>query len=187
MPQSGYNPTPAWLGLVGSPSSPSTNSEAWMSAMVSATVPRTCQKQHVHVQGLAPHPDERNAAPFWKAKKWALHTAARMFNRYGTPSIVADKDHEQAFAELWTRHCANPFLEVALELLSRYARVSSETPSPTPKPVCGGLASGHGSFGGESFWRRLWSCCPAMPGCSAKHSSEGLCAENKPDCWGLAA
>ena len=78
------------------------------------------------MQGLPTHPDERNAAPFWKAKKWALHTAARMFNRYGTPSLVADKDRERAFAELWTQHCAKPFLEVALELLSRYARVRSE-------------------------------------------------------------
>ena len=124
------------------------------------------RNEHGHVQGLPSHPDERNAAPFWKAKKWALHTSARMFNRYGTPSIVADKDHERAFAELWTRHCANPFLEVALELLSRYARVSSETPSLTPKLLCGGLAY---ELGGKAAaptpcWRWPWSCCPAMPG-----------------------
>ena len=67
--------------------------------------------------------DERNAHVFWKAKKWALHIAARLFSRYATPDCVADERSEKAFAQLWAQHCAVPFLDVSLELLSRFAQV----------------------------------------------------------------
>ena len=34
-----------------------------------------------HLQGMPTNVDERNAHVFWKAKKWALHIAARLVSR----------------------------------------------------------------------------------------------------------
>ena len=85
-----------------------------------------------------------------------------MCNRYGTPTLVADKDQERSFAELWTRHCANPFLEVALELLSRYARVRLFCCEYWPQ------AARASNLYPSDPWilprRWPWSCSPAMPG-----------------------
>lgn len=78
------------------------------------------------MQGMPTDADERNGHVFWKAKKWALHIAARMFTRYATPDAVGDERSDRAFAQLWAQHCSCPFLDVALELLSRFAQVRNE-------------------------------------------------------------
>ena len=102
------------------PEEPS-SSTAWKAREDCQPVARTLTRT-LCAQGLPQDPEERNAAVFWKAKKWALHIAARMFTRYATPDCVSDERSEKAFAQLWAQHCAVPFLEVSLELLSRFAQ-----------------------------------------------------------------
>jgi hypothetical protein len=66
---------------------------------------------------------ERKGWPWWKAKKWALHIAHRLFNRYGDPKLTKDEPAQQQFARHWKDHCSAKFLEAHLELLARLATV----------------------------------------------------------------
>lgn len=66
---------------------------------------------------------ERKGWPWWKAKKWTLHIAHRLFNRYGDPKLVKDDRAQQRFATLWKEHCSAKFLEAHLTLLAALASV----------------------------------------------------------------
>lgn len=54
---------------------------------------------------------------FWKAKKWALHIANRLFERYGSPGNV--EDQYENFAKFFMGHAAVPLLESQLKLLAK--------------------------------------------------------------------
>ena len=66
----------------------------------------------------------RKAWPWWKAKKWALHIAGRLFSRYGDPKMHADTSAERAFGRLWKQHCSARFLDAHLALLAGLAAVN---------------------------------------------------------------
>lgn len=65
----------------------------------------------------------RKAWPWWKAKKWALHIAGRLFSRYGDPKMHADSTAERSFGQLWKQHCSARFLDAHLALLAGLAGV----------------------------------------------------------------
>jgi hypothetical protein len=52
---------------------------------------------------------ERKNYPWWKAKKWSLHIANRMFSRYGNPKMC--KPEYKEFATAFKSECAGAFLE----------------------------------------------------------------------------
>lgn len=80
-------------------------------------------KAWLHVQGMPEGNAERVAWPWWKTKKWALHIAARLFNRYGEPQVLDKSSQEQAFAEMWSPQCSVQFLTAIMQLLARFAQV----------------------------------------------------------------
>ena len=59
---------------------------------------------------------ERKNFPWWKAKKWSLHIANRMFSRYGNPKMC--KPEYKPFAEAFKRDCSCAFLQSYMRLLS---------------------------------------------------------------------
>lgn len=63
--------------------------------------------------------DERPALPWWKAKKWALHILARMFERYGSPGNVVNKEY-QPFAEWYLPTFTGGVLDALLKVLDSY-------------------------------------------------------------------
>jgi hypothetical protein len=67
-------------------------------------------------RGQPADPAERKHFPWWKAKKWALHVANRMFQRYGNPKQC--KPEHKPFAEAFKRDCSCAFLESYVRLLS---------------------------------------------------------------------
>lgn len=60
--------------------------------------------------------DERNAWPWWKAKKWAIQILSRLFNRYGMPSYV--EEETKAFAQVFANETAPRFMQPIFELLN---------------------------------------------------------------------
>ena len=69
---------------------------------------------------------ERKNYPWWKAKKWSLHIANRMFSRYGNPKMC--KPEYKAFANAFKSECAGAFLETTLGLLSATSRENAFVP-----------------------------------------------------------
>lgn len=67
---------------------------------------------------IMPDEDERADLPWWKCKKWALHTLYRMFERYGSPGNVTKEYNE--FAEWYLKTFSGGVLEVLLRLLDAY-------------------------------------------------------------------
>lgn len=63
--------------------------------------------------------DDRPELPWWKAKKWALHILARMFERYGSPGNVVNKEY-QKFAEWYLPTFTAGILETLLKVLDQY-------------------------------------------------------------------
>lgn len=63
--------------------------------------------------------DERPEKPWWKAKKWALHIVVRMFERYGSPGNVVNKEYQQ-FAEWYLPTFSSGILEALLKVLDQY-------------------------------------------------------------------
>ena len=60
-------------------------------------------------EGMPADAQDRKGWPWWKAKKWALHIAGRLFSRYGDPKMHADSGPSKAFAQLWKAHCSSQF------------------------------------------------------------------------------
>lgn len=63
---------------------------------------------------------ERKNYAWWKAKKWSLHIANRMFSRYGNPKLC--KPEFKQFASSFKNECAGAFLETVLNLLSNLTK-----------------------------------------------------------------
>lgn len=59
---------------------------------------------------------ERKNFPWWKAKKWSLHIANRMFSRYGNPKMC--KPEYKDFAKAFKADCSCAFLQSYMQLLS---------------------------------------------------------------------
>eukprot|EP00887_Chlorella_sp_A99_P003658 scaffold7.g3658.t1 len=75
----------------------------------------------VPAEGQPADPELRKGWQWWKAKKWALHIAYRLFNRYGDPKLCTEAT-AAAFAQRFQRDCALPLLEAALAQLARLAQ-----------------------------------------------------------------
>ena len=112
--------------------------------------------------------EERPELVWWKAKKWAMHLLARVFERYGSPGNVEGKYKE--FAEVYMRHYAEGAIHTALKVAFRkkapeYVSLGSSTrPSVTsrtlsPHAQCWKWIKG--SF--DSWCWRLSSLCFATP------------------------
>lgn len=63
--------------------------------------------------------DYRPELPWWKAKKWALHIIVRMFERYGSPGNVVNKEYKE-FAEWYLPTFTQGILEALLKTLDQY-------------------------------------------------------------------
>lgn len=66
-----------------------------------------------------PSDDEEamEAAPWWKAKKWAFHTLNKLFSRYGNPSqLPSDMQNYKPFAEHFVQTFAPEILKVYLRI-----------------------------------------------------------------------
>ena len=64
--------------------------------------------------------DERTQWPWWKAKKWALHTCNRLFSRYSNPKAASGPAH-RAFAARFKQAYVVPIVEAYLRLLAGMA------------------------------------------------------------------
>lgn len=62
--------------------------------------------------------DDRMNLPWWKCKKWAVHTLYRVFEKYGSPMNVSEEYNE--FAEWYLTTFTGGILEVLLRILDRY-------------------------------------------------------------------
>ncbi|XP_053624286.1 importin-7 [Plodia interpunctella] len=62
--------------------------------------------------------DMRMELPWWKCKKWAVHTLYRLFERYGSP-VNAREEYVQ-FAEWYLTTFTGGILEVLLRILDQY-------------------------------------------------------------------
>ena len=60
--------------------------------------------------------EERNAWPWWKAKKWAAQIMTRLFSRYGIPSYAEEEIKE--FAKYFSQNVAPQFLGPICETLN---------------------------------------------------------------------
>ena len=85
---------------------------------------------------------DRIAWPWWKAKKWGMHIAARLFNRYGDPRLTEAGSQERAFAELWAPQCAVQFLDATMQLMARFAQVRGDL-AAAPPPMLHAPCSHH--------------------------------------------
>lgn len=63
--------------------------------------------------------DDRPELPYWKTRKWALHIVARMFERYGSPGNVVNKEY-QSFAEWYLPTFTGGVLKALLNVLDQY-------------------------------------------------------------------
>ncbi|RZF47984.1 hypothetical protein LSTR_LSTR002050 [Laodelphax striatellus] len=70
--------------------------------------------------------EDREALPWWKCKKWALHILQRMFERYGSPGNVV-KEYEE-FADWYLKTFSGGILEVLLKILDQYRRKQYVSP-----------------------------------------------------------
>ncbi|XP_050524127.1 importin-7 [Daktulosphaira vitifoliae] len=61
---------------------------------------------------------EREQLPWWKVKKWALHTLYRIFERYGSPGSVA-KEY-RLFATFYVKTFSTGIIEIVLRILDQY-------------------------------------------------------------------
>ncbi|XP_022160682.1 importin-7 isoform X3 [Myzus persicae] len=61
---------------------------------------------------------EIDQLPWWKIKKWALHTMYRIFERYGSPGSVAQE--YQQFAIFYVKTFSSGVIEIILRILDQY-------------------------------------------------------------------
>ncbi|KAL0851769.1 hypothetical protein ABMA28_000081 [Loxostege sticticalis] len=79
---------------------------------------RSVMEQPVPEHTLQVEEDERMELPWWKCKKWAVHTLYRLFERYGSP-VNARAEYVQ-FAEWYLTTFTGGILEVLLRILDQY-------------------------------------------------------------------
>ncbi|XP_050360804.1 importin-7 [Nymphalis io] len=79
---------------------------------------RSVMEQPVPDSSLEVDDDERMELPWWKCKKWAVHTLYRLFERYGSP--VNARDEYAQFAEWYLTTFTGGILEVLLRVLDQY-------------------------------------------------------------------
>ncbi|XP_035455973.1 importin-7 isoform X2 [Spodoptera frugiperda] len=79
---------------------------------------RVVMEQPVPETTLQVDEDERMELPWWKCKKWAVHTLYRLFERYGSP-VNAREEYTQ-FAEWYLTTFTGGILEVLLRVLDQY-------------------------------------------------------------------
>ncbi|XP_025407718.1 importin-7 isoform X2 [Sipha flava] len=63
-------------------------------------------------------PSERDQLPWWKVKKWALHTMYRIFERFGSPGSVAQEYVH--FATFYVKTFSTGVIEIVLRILDQY-------------------------------------------------------------------
>ncbi|XP_001946207.1 importin-7 isoform X2 [Acyrthosiphon pisum] len=61
---------------------------------------------------------EIDQLPWWKIKKWALHTMYRIFERYGSPGSVAQE--YQQFSIFYVKTFSNAVIDIILRILDQY-------------------------------------------------------------------
>ncbi|KAL5234872.1 hypothetical protein ACI65C_002282 [Semiaphis heraclei] len=61
---------------------------------------------------------EINQLPWWKIKKWALHSMYRIFERYGSPGSVSQE--YQQFAVFYVKTFSTGVIEIILRILDQY-------------------------------------------------------------------
>lgn len=80
----------------------------------------TCMHQIIVMpvpeEGQSAEKSERKHFPWWKAKKWSLHIANRMFSRYGNPKMC--KPEYREFARAFKADCSGAFLQSYMQLLA---------------------------------------------------------------------
>ena len=80
----------------------------------------TCFHQIIGMQvpaeGQPSDRTERKNFPWWKAKKWSLHIANRLFSRYGNPKQV--KPEYKEFAKMFKEQVSCAFLQSYMQLLA---------------------------------------------------------------------
>ncbi|XP_026331867.1 importin-7 isoform X2 [Hyposmocoma kahamanoa] len=79
---------------------------------------RIVMEQPVPEHTLQVDEDERLELPWWKCKKWAVHTLYRVFERYGSP--VNTREEYVQFAEWYLTTFTGGILEVLLRVLDQY-------------------------------------------------------------------
>ncbi|XP_045784073.1 importin-7 [Maniola jurtina] len=79
---------------------------------------RSVMEQPIPEHTLQVEEDERMELPWWKCKKWAVHTLYRLFERYGSP-VNAREEYVQ-FAEWYLTTFTGGILEVLLKILDQY-------------------------------------------------------------------
>lgn len=76
---------------------------------------------------LPADPDARKGWQWNKAKKWVMHIASRLFNRYGDPKLCSEKE-DVAFAQRFQKECSLTFLQAALAQLAVLAQGGYQSP-----------------------------------------------------------
>ncbi|CAB4022999.1 Importin-7, partial, partial [Paramuricea clavata] len=90
------------------------NLPSWMhlyQAIVDQQVPEECTQLDE---------DEREKSPWWKLKKWAIHSMCRLFERYGTPGSI-DTVYE-TFATYFCKTFAVGNTQTVLKILDHQRR-----------------------------------------------------------------
>ncbi|PSC72993.1 importin beta-like SAD2 [Micractinium conductrix] len=76
---------------------------------------------------LPANPDARKGWQWNKAKKWVMHIASRLFNRYGDPKLCSEKQ-DQLFAQRFQKECSLTFLQAALAQLAALSQGGYQSP-----------------------------------------------------------
>lgn len=79
---------------------------------------RSVMEQPIPEQTNQVEEDERMELPWWKCKKWAIHSLYRLFERYGSPVNV--RDEYVKFAEWYLTTFTGGILETLLRILDQY-------------------------------------------------------------------
>ncbi|XP_052745719.1 importin-7-like [Bicyclus anynana] len=81
---------------------------------------RSVLEQAVPEHTLQVEESERVELPWWKCKKWAIHTLYRLFERYGSPVNASEEYIE--FSEWYLTTFTGGILDVLLQILDQYRR-----------------------------------------------------------------
>lgn len=81
----------------------------------------------VPLEHMPADPDARLAWPWWKAKKWVMHIAYRLFNRYGDPGLCKEPN-DVAFAARFQKECSLTFLGAAMQMMAGLAQGAYMSP-----------------------------------------------------------
>ncbi|CAF4749218.1 unnamed protein product [Pieris macdunnoughi] len=79
---------------------------------------RSVMERPVPVQTLEVEEEERLQLPWWKCKKWAIHTLYRLFERYGSP--VNAREEYVEFADWYLTTFTGGILDVLFRILDQY-------------------------------------------------------------------